>query len=190
MIEVWLEIKVNRAKLYHMMPISAKKSFLGTLRKGLNWLDITSEIKEWINYVEKYRSMGHDFSDDQVIDTLVGNRPTEEVVFVLHWLRYFGDMKVRADLLQQKLTLKASSTTNTMQLMIRLWLETRVSPAEVYHMMPVSSERSSLDAINDETRWEVVRDKIASWLSYAYQYQEKGYGFSDDQVIEVLLSNR
>ncbi|CAI5738308.1 unnamed protein product [Hyaloperonospora brassicae] len=91
--EVWLKSGLSPTEAYRMMPVSAKKTY--------GWLDVHRTTNDWIDYVDKYRSLGHDYSDSQVARVLANDRHANTLEEIFNWLRITPSKKDGADRMQK-----------------------------------------------------------------------------------------
>nr|BAP68938.1 RxLR effector candidate protein [Hyaloperonospora arabidopsidis Emoy2] len=191
MFNAWLDFKVDPIEVYHMMPIPAQKSLIGPIEKPES-LDVPYPMLGlWIDYVVEYRNKGNDFSDDQVINMLVGEGQSEvELVSLFNWPRRSPKMKETADLLQKKLALRSSAPSITCGHLIDAWKKSAVSLEDAYHMMPISSEKSSWVAAEEESSTPASYQMLELWIDYGYKYPSASPSPWDDRVIEVLLADK
>uniref|UniRef100_A0AAV1UPV4 RXLR phytopathogen effector protein WY-domain domain-containing protein n=1 Tax=Peronospora matthiolae TaxID=2874970 RepID=A0AAV1UPV4_9STRA len=95
--ESWLGSELNPEEAFHMMPTSMKRIDLGAVGEKPDELDVLRMILYWLGYVDKYRSLGLDFSDYKVAKVLMSTRNTDEVLGIFLKLRSVHGMEDRAD---------------------------------------------------------------------------------------------
>ena len=64
----WLQSYTSPAKVYDLMRISNAIDFLDAGKKESSWPFVLSELKAWLDYVDKYRYRGENFSNARVME--------------------------------------------------------------------------------------------------------------------------
>uniref|UniRef100_A0AAV1U3A1 RxLR effector candidate protein n=1 Tax=Peronospora matthiolae TaxID=2874970 RepID=A0AAV1U3A1_9STRA len=184
---VWLGAKVTPAEAFRMMSLSVKKSTSGGASEIKSWPVIFPKLRYWLVYVRDYQLKWNDFSQDQVIDVLVGDSRSEaQLVNFFHWLRKKPGMDGLAGGLQKKLVLRSLDPTKTLRLMFGLCLISKADPREVFYMMPILSLKSR--AIGDTRSRFASLPMLKHWMGYVSEYRSKVRDFNDDQVFELVNS--
>ncbi|CAI5738351.1 unnamed protein product [Hyaloperonospora brassicae] len=189
--DVWQKSKVSPEEVYKVVPISTEDGTFGTLREGSD-PPITYRLhKCWVRYLGKHQSEVDGFGDDKAIGILLKDRPdVGEVVNFLNWLRDEPGMKMHADLLQRALIARFWESAKILELVFGAWQKTKVSFDEAYHMMPISAVRSTSGAVGGKPSWRDSFPFLKHWLQFMYKHRSEDAGFSEGQVIDVLLRNQ
>uniref|UniRef100_A0AAV1UKV4 RXLR phytopathogen effector protein WY-domain domain-containing protein n=1 Tax=Peronospora matthiolae TaxID=2874970 RepID=A0AAV1UKV4_9STRA len=180
------------AGVYPIMPISTAKlipSSSGEME--LDWPITLSEFHDWLEYVDKFRSLGREFSDDQVIDVLTATRPIEEVVEIFHKFRGVHGMKHRADQFQRLLLLRSTAVDfQALEHAVQLWRKSKPTPREVFLMLPIPTTRFEMETVGNTDEPNATGLLLASWIYYVSEYQAWSFAFVDDEVIGLLMRYR
>uniref|UniRef100_M4C5L3 RXLR phytopathogen effector protein WY-domain domain-containing protein n=1 Tax=Hyaloperonospora arabidopsidis (strain Emoy2) TaxID=559515 RepID=M4C5L3_HYAAE len=178
----WARSELSPAEVYHLLSISKAIFILGAGKEGSRQHTALSMLEDWLNYVERYWSFDHVFSNGQVIDVLCSHRQTEEVIEMLRMLQYVPGMENQAHMLLSSLACRLQFTVR---------LNSGWTPKVVYPMMPISTAKlipSSSGRM--ELDWPVTLSEFHDWLDYVDKFRLLGRKFSDDQVIDVLTATR
>uniref|UniRef100_A0AAV1T8T8 Uncharacterized protein n=1 Tax=Peronospora matthiolae TaxID=2874970 RepID=A0AAV1T8T8_9STRA len=97
----------------------------------------------------------------------------------LFWFRREPDMRDRVDSLQQLLVMKYPAM---LQAMFQSCLEASISPEEVLQMLPIPlTLDDSTEAVTN------FSSMVNVWSVYVSSFRGRGYVFSNDAVVKVLV---
>uniref|UniRef100_A0AAV1TEM1 RXLR phytopathogen effector protein WY-domain domain-containing protein n=1 Tax=Peronospora matthiolae TaxID=2874970 RepID=A0AAV1TEM1_9STRA len=174
MLQSCLEASISPEEVLRLIPIAATH---GDDKRVLT--DVFSVIKVWFVYVDSFRGRGYDFSDGAIVETLVQNRGQQEAMEFLFWFRREPDMKDRVDSLQLLLVMKHP---DMLQAMFQSCLEAAISPEEVLQMLPIPlTLDDSTEAVTN------FSSMVNVWSVYVSSFRGRGYVFSNDAVVKVLV---
>ena len=101
--------------------------------------------------------------DDSVTGLIQGGRG-EELVQLFHQLWGVPELKERAAMMQRALF---AEEPKLLPLVFHVWLGSKVTPTEAYHMMPLSAEKSSTGVVSDILSWPVIFPSLdICWITY------------------------
>uniref|UniRef100_A0AAV1TWT7 RXLR phytopathogen effector protein WY-domain domain-containing protein n=1 Tax=Peronospora matthiolae TaxID=2874970 RepID=A0AAV1TWT7_9STRA len=82
----WIKSNLNPADAYRMLPFPVETPNLEAAAKAAKRRNVRAIIAFWIRYVLEYRSLGRDFTKDQVLELLARSSQKEMVADLLHSL--------------------------------------------------------------------------------------------------------
>ncbi|CAI5738347.1 unnamed protein product [Hyaloperonospora brassicae] len=123
---------------------------------------------------------GHEY-----LKSLVNAGQGGKLLEAFNQLRHDPSYRVRADMMQRALL---EEDPVAWPLAAKLWLESRVSPAEYFHMMPFRPEGSAADVLGKGPHPPITYPTLDDWYNEVGKFREN-LVFDDDQVVEVLLDS-
>uniref|UniRef100_A0AAV1UT95 Uncharacterized protein n=1 Tax=Peronospora matthiolae TaxID=2874970 RepID=A0AAV1UT95_9STRA len=133
------------------------------------WVVDSVKLKDWLYQVEEYRGQGKVFTDEEMVNVLLElhKEHKNSLLKALLSLRDDPSMALRADALTTAL---CAADTDVQFLAYNVWLNAKVDPDVVFHLIPKSYIKGILpDAVNAEE--SPLFSKCMLWLIYVVQYR-------------------
>uniref|UniRef100_A0AAV1UKL3 Uncharacterized protein n=1 Tax=Peronospora matthiolae TaxID=2874970 RepID=A0AAV1UKL3_9STRA len=172
----WIEMEKDPKDIFSWTPIG-RAADLGPGTDEARWVVILSKFEDWIDYVTKYRATVGEFSDLQIVETLVSKRNSDEAKKIIDHLQSVPDMKELADRL-------------ALQLYFYSLLESKSTPAAVFDKIDIAMFQPLSGAPVEKSDWSAVLFELEVWLDYVDVYRRWFGAFSVDEELQVLKSNR
>uniref|UniRef100_A0AAV1U386 RXLR phytopathogen effector protein WY-domain domain-containing protein n=1 Tax=Peronospora matthiolae TaxID=2874970 RepID=A0AAV1U386_9STRA len=139
------------------------------------------QVMQWLT---KFHTPGQSFRGDDLVTGLVRDGHGKELVRLFQEMRFFPELKERAAMMQRALLAQEPKLSSSA---FDVWLGAKVTPAEAFHMMPISAKKRPLVAVKKNSPPTEIFYELGQWLTYVRDYRLKWNDFSHDQVIDVLV---
>ncbi|CAI5711773.1 unnamed protein product [Hyaloperonospora brassicae] len=189
MSKVWLGFLVGPTEVLRIMLPPATGHHVAAADRMADWPAIFTTLELWFKYGARYGRLNKGFEDATAVDTLRRNRDEDEVVYFLTSFRTRQDMQSRSDLMLTRMILGSQHQSETLRLMFEAWLQSSVSPVEVYHIMVSSSKLRSGATASGSMGQPDIYFLLKEWLKYVRLYRSVFVTFDDVQVVIVLRHN-
>ena len=174
--EVWLKSSLSPTEAYRMMPASTPLAAMNELR---DWFGFCRTMIGWMDYVYRYRSLGHDYSDSQLVQVLA-DKNTGVLKTFFNWFGTVPRTKDDADRMQR--SLESLPTLNR-------WIESKVSPDQAYWQSPKLVNFRLAAPDGESSDWAAFLSEFEHWLTLIDVYRSRSKVFTDDQIIDVMKNS-
>ena len=119
------------------------------------------QVTQWLM---KFRTPGQSFRGDDLVRGLIRSEHGEELARLFQQMWFLPEFKERAAMMQRALF---ADEPKLLPLVFHVWLGSKVTPTEAYHMMPLSAEKSSTGVVSDILSWPVIFPSLdICWITY------------------------